>query len=164
MEDITTRTQRIHVVDNTKSPNEREQEAETLFKRLVMKFLARQQIFEHEMEEIRSYNDIIDCDKFAEWLKEFPGYRDIELDDGKLGFREAVLPTQFQLGYLFRDTFDSQMNGNWRIHRYNPEPLASFQGDEGMIEKDEEMDEEDDQDVDLDDASVVSILTSKGMS
>jgi len=80
------------------------------------------------MVEIHGYSDLIDCESFYRWEREAIGTtaKGLELDEGRLGCRFALLADVYQLCCLFTDEFYRQMR-----EVENPAPLVPFQGDEG---------------------------------
>lgn len=113
---------------------EREKAAEKIFKKIFIAYNRRQQIPEEEMTEAKSYSDVINYVKYQKWLEEVWGVtRGIELDEGQLQFRFAILPNYYQIACLFTNAFISQMvlvNGIYPEH--DIEPFLQFQGEEGV--------------------------------
>jgi hypothetical protein len=119
----------VHSGDTkTMSKQTREEAARELFISIVRKYNATQTLSVEEMGDIYSYSDLIDCELFDRWEKEAVGgmAKGLELDEGRLVCRFAILADVYQLCCLFTGEFYRQMTRAGDL-----DPLVSFQGDGG---------------------------------
>ena len=111
---------------------DRLKQAEMAYKKLLNAFENGQQLFEEDMLEQHAYADVhVDWDTLDRWESEIGARRrGRELDNWRLEFRFAILPTHYQLACLFTTEFGRQ------LYRENDQKcwrsVWAFQGDEGQ--------------------------------
>src|SRR5436190_22937032 len=90
---------------------DRLKQAEMAYKKLLMAFENRQQLFEEDMLEQHAYADVhVDWATYDRWESEIGAKcRGREMDNGRLEFRFAILPTHYQLACLFTTEFGRQL-------------------------------------------------------
>jgi hypothetical protein len=96
---------------------ERVAAAKRLFKKLATDHNTEKQLFEEEVNELNSYQDVLDMLTFTQWSRALgPKGSRLEYEDGKVTFKRAIFPPHFQVADLFSSLVADQIPG---FHEYD---------------------------------------------
>lgn len=91
--------------------------AKRLFIKLATDHNDDEQLFEEEVNELNTYQDVLDMLTFTQWRRELgPKGRRLEYEDGKVTFRHSIFPPHSQVADLFTTLVTDQIPG---FHEYD---------------------------------------------
>jgi hypothetical protein len=95
---------------------ERVATAKLLFTKLATDHNTDKQLFQEEVDELNTYQDVLDMLTFTQWSRELgPKGRNLEYEDGKVTFKHAIYPPHSQVADLFYTRIADQIPG---FHEY----------------------------------------------